>query len=292
MNNAIYNAAEESGIKRTALFHGSNKTDHKKTAPFSLIGKSERGSETLPADYYSDNAAVIKELTVAYESKPVLSQVSLTFLRGRLTAVMGPNGAGKTTLVKAMLGLIPKAEGRIVFPLIDGKAPRIGYVPQSESVDWDFPVSVLDVVTMGRYGSLGWIKRPKKSDKQLAMEMLEKTGIAHLADRQISRLSGGQQQRAFIARALVQQADIYLMDEPFKGVDKATEKSIVKLLKELRDQGKTVVAVHHDLSTVADYFDRVALINTSLIAEGDTDKVFNEENIALTYRTAKAGGTV
>lgn len=292
MNNAIYNAAEESGIKRTALFHGGNKTNHKKTAPFSLIGKREHGSEALPADYYSDNAAVVKELTVAYESKPVLSQVSLTFQRGRLTAVMGPNGAGKTTLVKAMLGLIPKAEGRIVFPLIDGKAPRIGYVPQSESVDWDFPVSVLDVVTMGRYGSLGWIKRPKKSDKQLAMEMLEKTGIAHLANRQISRLSGGQQQRAFIARALAQQADIYLMDEPFKGVDKATEKSIVQLLKELRDQGKTVVAVHHDLSTVTDYFDRVALINTSLIAEGDTDKVFNEENIALTYRTAKAGGTV
>lgn len=292
MNNVIYNAAEESGIKRTALFNGGNKAKHKKTAPFFLVGKRERSSEALPADYYSDNAAVIKGLTVAYESKPVLSQVSLTFLRGRLTAVMGPNGAGKTTLVKAMLGLIPKAEGQIVFPLIDGKAPRIGYVPQSESVDWDFPVSVLDVVTMGRYGSLGWIKRPQKSDRQLAMEMLEKTGIAHLASRQISRLSGGQQQRAFIARALAQQADIYLMDEPFKGVDKATEKSIVKLLKELREQGKTVVAVHHDLSTVTDYFDRVALINTSLIAEGDTDKVFNEENIALTYRTAKAGGTV
>lgn len=238
-----------------------------------------------------NSAAVIKGLTVAYDSKPVLSHISLTLPRGRLTAVMGPNGAGKTTLIKAMLGLIPKAEGQIVFPLIQGRAPRIGYVPQSESVDWDFPVSVLDVVTMGCYGSLGWIKRPKKSDKALAMEMLEKTGIAHLADRQISRLSGGQQQRAFIARALVQQADIYLMDEPFKGVDKATERSIVQLLKELRDQGKTVAAVHHDLSTVTDYFDRVALINTELIAEGDTENVFNEKNLALTYRISKAGGT-
>lgn len=241
----------------------------------------------------TENTAVeISSLTVAYDSKPVLNNVDLELPRGMLTAVMGPNGAGKTTLIKAMLGLIPTLTGSIIFPDINGKKPCIGYVPQSESLDRDFPVSVLDVVTMGCYGRLGWIKRPTRQDKEFAMEMLEKTGMAEYAHRQIGQLSGGQQQRAFIARALAQKADIYLMDEPFKGVDAATEKAIIELLKELRSSGKTVVAVHHDLSTVGDYFDWVTLINMKVVANGEVKKVFTDENLNLTYRAAKAGGAV
>lgn len=231
-----------------------------------------------------DHAVEVSGLTVAYDSKPVLADVDLELPRGALTAVMGPNGAGKTTLIKAMLGLIPTVNGEISFPKINGKKPCIGYVPQSENADWDFPVSVLDVVTMGCYGRLGWIKRPKKEDREFAMECLKKTGMEEYAERQISRLSGGQQQRTFIARALAQKADIYLMDEPFKGVDNATEKSIIELLKELRSSGKTVVAVHHDLSTVSDYFDWVALINISVVASGEVNKVFTSENLTRTYR--------
>lgn len=237
-------------------------------------------------------AVEISSLTVAYDSKPVLNNVDLELPRGMLTAVMGPNGAGKTTLIKAMLGLIPTLGGNVAFPDIDGRKPCIGYVPQSESIDRDFPVSVLDVVTMGCYGRLGWIKRPKREDKELALEMLRKTGMEEFAHRQIGQLSGGQQQRAFIARALAQKADIYLMDEPFKGVDDATEKAIIKLLKELRSSGKTVVAVHHDLSTVSDYFDWVTLINMKVVANGEVGKVFTDENLNLTYRNAKAGGAV
>ena len=239
-----------------------------------------------------NSAVEISRLTVAYDSKPVLNNVDLELPRGMLTAVMGPNGAGKTTLIKAMLGLIPTLTGSIIFPDINGKKPCIGYVPQSESLDRDFPVSVLDVVTMGCYGRLGWIKRPTRQDKDLAMEMLKKTGMAEFAGRQIGQLSGGQQQRAFIARALAQKADIYLMDGPFKGVDAATEKAIIGLLKELRSSGKTVVAVHHDLSTVSDYFDWVTLINMKVVANGEVKKVFTDENLNLTYRAVKAGGTV
>ncbi len=205
---------------------------------------------------------------------------------------MGPNGAGKTTLIKAMLGLIPTINGKISFSEINGKKPCIGYVPQSESADWDFPVSVLDVVTMGCYGRLGWIKRPKREDREFAMECLKKTGMEEYANRQISRLSGGQQQRTFIARALAQRADIYLMDEPFKGVDNATERSIIDLLKELRSEGKTVVAVHHDLSTVSDYFDWVTLINIKVVASGEVRNVFTDENLTRTYRAANVGNYI
>lgn len=240
----------------------------------------------------TNHAVEVSRLTVAYDSKPVLSDVDLELPRGMLTAVMGPNGAGKTTLIKAMLGLIPTVNGKISFPEINGKKPCIGYVPQSESIDRDFPVSVLDVVTMGCYGRLGWVKRPKKSDRAYAMEMLKKTGMEEYADRQIGRLSGGQQQRTFIARALAQKADIYLMDEPFKGVDNSTEKSIIELLKKLRSEGKTVVAVHHDLSTVSDYFDWVALINIKVVASGEVKKVFTNENLTRTYRAAKVGNPI
>lgn len=240
----------------------------------------------------NEYAVEVSRLTVAYDSKPVLSNVDLELPRGMLTAVMGPNGAGKTTLIKAMLGLIPTVNGKISFPEINGKKPCIGYVPQSESADWDFPVSVLDVVTMGCYGRLGWIKRPKREDREFAMECLKKTGMEDYADRQISRLSGGQQQRTFLARALAQKADIYLMDEPFKGVDNATEKSIIDLLKELRSEGKTVVAVHHDLSTVSDYFDWVTLINIKVVASGEVRKVFTDENLTRTYRAANVGNFI
>lgn len=240
----------------------------------------------------NEYAVEVNRLTVAYDSKPVLSDVDLELPRGMLTAVMGPNGAGKTTLIKAMLGLIPTVNGKISFPEINGKKPCIGYVPQSESADWDFPVSVLDVVTMGCYGRLGWIKRPKREDKEFAMECLKKTGMEKYANRQISRLSGGQQQRTFLARALAQRADIYLMDEPFKGVDNATERSIIELLKELRSEGKTVVAVHHDLSTVSDYFDWVTLINIKVVASGEVRKVFTDDNLTRTYRAANVGNFI
>lgn len=230
------------------------------------------------------NSVEAENLTVAYDRKPVLSGVSFAIPGGSLAAVIGPNGAGKTTLLKAMLGLVPVAGGKVRFPEKDGRKPVIGYVPQSESVDWDFPVTALDVVTMGCYGRLGWLKRPKKQDRRLAWETLEKMGMADFADRQISCLSGGQQQRVFLARALTQQADVYFMDEPFKGVDKSTEKVIVEQLKALRDGGRTVVVVHHDLQTVCDYFDWVTVINVTVVANGTVQDVFNRQNLTAAYR--------
>lgn len=237
-------------------------------------------------------AVEVNDLTVAYDSKPVLKEICLELPRGMMTAVMGPNGAGKTTLIKAMLGLIPKAKGKIDFFPLDGKKPVIGYVPQNDSIDRDFPATVLDVVTMGCYGRLGWIRRPKKEDKDLAMEMLSLMGIEEYADRQISRLSGGQQQRVFIARALAQKADVYLMDEPFKGVDRSTERTIVSLLKKLRSDGKTVVAVHHDLSTAKEYFDWAALINVGVVASGSIGSVFSDENIFKAFGASLSRGAV
>lgn len=234
-------------------------------------------------------AVNVRELTVAYDSRAVLSDVDIDIKRGKITAIMGPNGAGKTTLLKAMLKLIPKSCGSVTWNEVDGRPPVIGYVPQSESVDWDFPATVWDVVTMGCYKRLGWIKRPKKEDRELSLQMLKKMGMEKCADRQISCLSGGQQQRAFIARALVQQADIYFMDEPFKGVDVATEKTIVELFRELKNEGKTVVAVHHDLSTAADYFDEAVLINRRVIMQGNVKAALTQENLSLTYRGTTGG---
>lgn len=235
------------------------------------------------------NSVEAENLTVAYDRRPVLSGVSFAIPEGSLAAVIGPNGAGKTTLLKALLGLVPVAGGKVFFPEKDGRRPVIGYVPQSESVDWDFPVTALDVVTMGCYGRLGWLKRPKKQDKRLAWQMLEKMGMEEFADRQISCLSGGQQQRVFLARALAQQADIYFMDEPFKGVDKSTEKVIVEQLKALRDSGRTVVVVHHDLQTVCDYFDWVTVINMTVVANGPLQDVFNCQNLTAAYRCNMGG---
>lgn len=237
-------------------------------------------------------AVEVEDLTVAYDAKPVLWDIDLKIPKGKLMAVIGPNGAGKTTLIKAMLGLLKPVTGSVHF--LDGNGGtrtlknRIGYVPQSGSVDWDFPATVQDVVLMGCYGRLGWIRRPRKSDIVLTKQTLAKVGMQDYASRQISQLSGGQQQRVFLARALAQEAEVYFMDEPFKGVDAQTEKAIVALLKELKNQGKTVVVVHHDLQTVPDYFDWVTLINLRVVASGPVEEIFHEENLRKTYHSSAA----
>ena len=230
-------------------------------------------------------AIEVTDLTVAYGEKPVLWDVDLDVPAGTLMAVVGPNGAGKTTLIRAILGLVRPAAGRalVLGRPVDEQRRRIAYVPQRGSVDWDFPTSVHDVVEMGRYGRIGWLRRPGRADREAARAALGQVGIADLADRQISQLSGGQQQRVFLARALVQDAEVYLMDEPFQGVDATTERAIVDLLQGLRAGGKTVVVVHHDLQTVPEYFDRVTLLNVRRIASGPVDEVFTEENLRLTY---------
>ncbi|MGJ8651735.1 MAG: metal ABC transporter ATP-binding protein [Opitutaceae bacterium] len=228
---------------------------------------------------------VVRDLTVAYHRKPVIWDVGLSIPEGKLVCIVGPNGAGKSTLLKACLDLIPRSSGEV---LIYGEnytqaRKRVGYVPQRESVDWDFPVSALDVVAMGTYGKLGWFRRVNKRSKALAMQALERVGLADYANRQISQLSGGQQQRTFLARALVQDADIYFMDEPFAAVDAATERAIVELLKELQQRGKTCLVVHHDLATVPQYFDWTVLLNMRVVANGPTDEVFTPENLRKTY---------
>ncbi|WP_313165283.1 metal ABC transporter ATP-binding protein [Sedimentibacter sp.] len=232
-------------------------------------------------------AVEVEDLTVAYDIKPVLWDIDLKIPKGKLMAVVGPNGAGKTTLIKAMLGLLKPVTGKVHFMNGNGDMRmlknRIGYVPQSGSVDWDFPTTVQDVVLMGCYGKLGWVRRPRKTDVELTRQMLKKVGMEEYASRQISQLSGGQQQRVFLARSLAQEADVYFMDEPFKGVDARTERAIVVLLKELKEQGKTVVVVHHDLQTVPDYFDWVTLINLRVVASGPVEEVFHEENLKKTY---------
>lgn len=234
------------------------------------------------------NSVKVTNMVVAYEIKPVLWGVNLEIPTGKLAAIVGPNGAGKTTLIKAMLGLIKPISGYVQFTNKDGIEIKnsnnlIGYVPQTESIDWDFPATVLDVVIMGRYGHLGWFKRPGKKEKEMALNTLEKVGMSSYANRQISELSGGQQQRVFLARALVQEADIYFMDEPFKGIDVQTEKTFINLLKELNASGKTVIVVHHDLNTVMDYFNWVTLVNIKIIANGPTKEIFNQENLRNTY---------
>ena len=230
-------------------------------------------------------AIEVNDLTVAYREKPVLWDVDLTVPAGVLMAIVGPNGAGKTTLIKAMLGLLQPAAGQILIfgkPSIEQRR-LVAYVPQRGSVDWDFPTSVLDVVQMGRYGALGWLRRVGKRERDLAMAALEKVGMADLAHRQISQLSGGQQQRVFLARALVQDARVYLMDEPFQGVDARTERAIVTVLQSLREAGDTVLVVHHALQTVREYFDWVTLLNVRRVAAGPVEEVFTEENLRITY---------
>ena len=227
----------------------------------------------------------VHDVTVAYHRKPVLWDIDLTLHEPCLMGIVGPNGAGKSTLIKAILGLVPliSGSGRILGEPVEQQRKRLGYVPQREGVDWDFPVSVLDVVLMGTYGNLGWFRRPGAQEKAWARQCLDMVGLRDLENRQIGQLSGGQQQRTFLARALAQQADIYFMDEPFAGVDAATEQAIFDLLLQLRQRGKTVLVVHHDLRTVATYFDQVALLNVRLIASGPTAQVFTEDNLRKTY---------
>jgi len=227
----------------------------------------------------------VYDLTVAYHRKPVIWDVSFDIPPGKLVGIVGPNGAGKSTLIKTIMELIPKASGRVN---IFGKPyqknrHRVGYVPQRESVDWDFPVDALDVVTMGLYREIGWCLPVRKKHRERALSALERVGIADYARRQISQLSGGQQQRTFLARALVQDADLYLMDEPFAAVDAATEKAIVKILQEMKQAGKTALVIHHDLQTVPEYFDYVILLNMRVIDHGPTAEVFTPENLQKTY---------
>lgn len=237
------------------------------------------------AEHPATSPLSIHDMTVAYHRKPVLWDVDYDAPEGKLIGIVGPNGAGKSTLIKAALDLVPAASGRV---LIYGKPYKkqrhlVGYVPQRESVDWDFPVSALDVVTMGRYGKIGWCFPVTRKHRHAALEAMERVGMADYAKRQISQLSGGQQQRVFLARALVQDAQLYLMDEPFAGVDAATEKAIVQILHELRSRGKTALVVHHDLQTVPDYFDHVILLNMRIVASGPTEEVFTKENLHKTY---------
>jgi manganese/zinc/iron transport system ATP- binding protein len=236
-------------------------------------------------DHPPDCPLSVHDLTVAYQRKPVIWDVDLNIPEGKLVGIVGPNGAGKSTLLKACLDLIPKTSGWVH---VYGEPYRVnrhlvGYVPQRESVDWDFPVSALDVVAMGTYRRLGWFRPVGKAEKTIAMEALEKVGIGHLAGRQISQLSGGQQQRVFLARALAQDAKVYFMDEPFAAVDAATEQAIVTLLKELRDSKRTCLVVHHDLATVTQYFDWLIFLNLRVVASGPTSEVFTDENLRKTY---------
>lgn len=227
----------------------------------------------------------VHDLTVSYDKKPVLWDIDLSLPKGKLIGIVGPNGAGKSTLIKSIMGLVPVSSGyvKLFDQQLDEVRGRISYVPQRESVDWDFPASALDVVLMGRYGKLGLFKRIRKVDKEVAEDCLRKVDMIAFKDRQISQLSGGQQQRVFLARALAQQADLYFMDEPFAGVDAATEKTIINLLREMTAAGKTIVVVHHDLQSVTEYFDWIILLNLRLVACGATENVFNTELLQETY---------
>lgn len=227
----------------------------------------------------------IHDMTVAYQRRPVVWDIDYKAQPGRLVAVVGPNGAGKSTLIKAALDLIPKVAGGVRFfgkPYSEQRG-RVAYVPQRTTVDWDFPVTALDVVAMGLYRKIGWFWPVTRKWKEQARAALQQVGLADMAQRQISQLSGGQQQRVFLARALVQGADLYLMDEPFAGVDAATERAIVDLLRSLQQQGKTALVVHHDLQTVPEYFDDVLLLNMRLVASGPVSEVFTPENLRKTF---------
>lgn len=230
-------------------------------------------------------ACSTEHFSVAYRAEPVLRGVNFRVPQGVVMGIVGPNGAGKSTLIKAMLGLVQPLTGTSEFfgqPLARVRS-RVGYMPQSTSVDWDFPTTVLDVVTMGTYGSLGWVRRPGKSERFRAIAALEQTGIPDLATRQIGELSGGQRQRVFLARTLVQAPELYFMDEPFQGIDAKSQQAIVAVLHTLREQGRTVVMVHHDLATVRDYCDHVTLLNRRIVASGPAERSFTRENVRTAY---------
>ncbi len=227
----------------------------------------------------------VRDLTVAYGDRPALWDVDLEIVPGRLTAIIGPNGAGKSTLLKAALELIPRVAGTVAFfgrPFTEVRS-EIAYVPQRAAVDWDFPTNVLDVALMGTYPRLSWFRRPGPESRQRALDALARVGLSELKDRPIGALSGGQQQRVFLARALAQDAQLYLMDEPFAGVDQPTERTIVEVLRELRREGKSVIAVHHDLQTAPDYFDDAVLLNVQVFAHGPAAEVLAEDQVRHAY---------
>ncbi|QEG01397.1 High-affinity zinc uptake system ATP-binding protein ZnuC [Stieleria maiorica] len=256
-----------------------------------MLNPQERTDETnLPTAARDDGSGAdvplsVYDLTVAYHRKPVIWDVGFDLPAGQLIGIVGPNGAGKSTLLKAVMDLIPRASGRVrIFgDTYRDNRHRVGYVPQRESVDWQFPVSALDVVAMGLYDKIGWCRPVRKKHREQAREALARVGIGDLADRQISQLSGGQQQRTFLARALVQDADLYLMDEPFAAVDAATERAIVEILRDLKARGKTAAVIHHDLQTVPEYFDYVVLLNMRVVAHGPVEDTFTQDNLQKTY---------
>jgi len=242
-------------------------------------------------DARAQSPLAIRGMTVSYGQKPAVFSVDMTVLPGKMTAIIGPNGAGKSTLLKAALGILTPLAGTatVLGKPVAAQRNRIAYVPQRASVDWDFPTRVIDVVLMGLYPQLGLLGRIRATHRTKAEDCLARVGMEDFAQRQIGQLSGGQQQRVFLARALAQDAELYLLDEPFAGVDAATEKAIIGVLKSLRDAGKTVVAVHHDLSTVIEYFDDVFIINTRRIAEGPVAEAFTPEMLQSAYGGRLAG---
>ncbi|MGY4688396.1 metal ABC transporter ATP-binding protein [Salibacterium sp. K-3] len=231
------------------------------------------------------NALDVQNITVAYQESAVLENAAFSVPKGKLVGIVGPNGAGKSTLLKAVLDLVPKLHGRAVFFGEDLKTVRssIGYVPQRGEVDWDFPTDALDVVTMGRYGHAGLFRRPRKQDKEIAFQSLQELGMEQFAKRQIRQLSGGQQQRVFLARAMAQDASLYIMDEPFAGVDAKTERAIIQLMQKWKQENKTIIVVHHDLQTAQEYFDWMILLNKHVVAHGPTEDVFTKEKLQEAY---------
>ncbi|WP_428324769.1 metal ABC transporter ATP-binding protein [Nitrosopumilus sp.] len=228
----------------------------------------------------------IKNLSVTYRTEPALWNIDLNLPEGKLIAIVGPNGAGKSTLIKAVMGLVPITAGKVSIygKQYSKQRNKVAYVPQRGTVDWDFPTDALDVVEMGLYGKLGWLRRPNSKTREKAKECLRKVGLKDYADRQIGQLSGGQQQRIFVARALAQDPQIFLMDEPLNGVDVITEETILSILEDLKKEGKTIVMVHHDLQTVDKYFDWVVMLNRNLISAGPLKEVFTKENLDIAYR--------
>lgn len=231
------------------------------------------------------SALKLKNVHVSYYGKTAIQDIDLTVEEGNILGIIGPNGAGKSTLLKALLDLVSIDKGsiEILGGTLKENRKRIAYVPQRSEYDWDFPINVLDAVLIGTYPTLGIFKRPKKKDRDWAYQCLEKVGMEEFHNRQIGELSGGQQQRVFLARALAQKADLFFLDEPFVGIDVSSEETIINLLQELRNDGKTVVVIHHDLSKANDYFDQLLLLNKNVVQYGSPREVLRTENILKAY---------
>ncbi|WP_163102033.1 metal ABC transporter ATP-binding protein [Peribacillus alkalitolerans] len=231
------------------------------------------------------SALKVESLFVSYHGNEAVQNVNFSIEKGKLVGIIGPNGAGKSTLLKALLNLIPKDKGEVQ---IHGKSfnelkKSVAYVPQRSNIDWDFPITVMDTVLIGTYPKLGFFKKPKKKEKEWALQCLQKVGMEAFSNRQIGELSGGQQQRVFLARALAQESEVFFLDEPFVGIDVSSEETIITILKELKNSGKTILVVHHDLSKVSDYFDQLILLNKELVGFGDINDVLRPEVLAKAY---------